>query len=149
MSFTPDELDGRTVRTSDGDKIGKVDTVFLDDATGKPEWVTVSTGLFGKNVSFIPLAAATTGSDGDLTVPFDKDMVKDSPNFPADQALSEADEGRLFDYYNIPYGGETVTATGGPTVRGGSKTAGRLSRDEGMGARGRDMTSPDLPPMRR
>ena len=51
-------LSGATVRTSQGDKIGKVAQVYLDDQTGQPEWVTVRTGLFGTKESFVPLAAA-------------------------------------------------------------------------------------------
>ena len=37
----PDLL-GRTVVDRGGSKIGTVHSVFLDDDTGRPEWVTVS-----------------------------------------------------------------------------------------------------------
>jgi PRC-barrel domain len=38
---------GLTATDADGDKIGQVGQVYLDEGTGKPEWVTVSTGMFG------------------------------------------------------------------------------------------------------
>ena len=38
----------------DGNKIGDTRHVFLDDATGEPEWVSVKTGLFGTSESFVP-----------------------------------------------------------------------------------------------
>ena len=35
---------GATIYTNDGDKIGSANQVYLDDATGDPQWVTVNTG---------------------------------------------------------------------------------------------------------
>ena len=40
---------------NDGDKLGKIGNVYLDDRTGEPAWVTVNTGLFGTKESFVPL----------------------------------------------------------------------------------------------
>ena len=48
--------EGRTVLDKDGDKIGKVDQVLVNDETGNPEWLGVTTGLFGKRQNFVPLA---------------------------------------------------------------------------------------------
>ncbi|EYR63145.1 photosystem reaction center subunit H [Actinotalea ferrariae CF5-4] len=93
---------GTTVRSSDGDKIGKVGQVYFDDVTGQPAWVTVATGLFGSNESFVPVDSADV-RDGELTVPFSKDKVKDAPNVAADQHLSEAEEAELYRYYGVEY----------------------------------------------
>ena len=41
------EVIGTTAYGSDGEKLGKVGQVFLDDHTGEPEFATVNTGLFG------------------------------------------------------------------------------------------------------
>ena len=38
---------GRTMVGSDGEKIGKIAEIYEDPQTGKPEWATVSSGLFG------------------------------------------------------------------------------------------------------
>jgi uncharacterized protein (TIGR02271 family) len=43
---------------SDGGKLGNVGEVYLDDETGRPEWATVNTGLFGTKETFVPLAQA-------------------------------------------------------------------------------------------
>ena len=58
-----DNLIGRTAVGSDGDKLGKVGQIYLDEATGEPAWVTVSTGLFGSRQSFAPLYDATVSED--------------------------------------------------------------------------------------
>ena len=60
---------GRTVVGSDGGKIGKVADIYLDEQTDQPEWLAVSTGLFGGRVSFIPLARAKA-EGGEVVVPF-------------------------------------------------------------------------------
>src|SRR4028118_2323038 len=49
---------GSTAVGPDG-KHGTVGEVYLDDETGRPEWATVRTGLFGTKEAFVPLADAT------------------------------------------------------------------------------------------
>ena len=71
-------LIGGTAYTTDGDKIGSIGQVYLDNDTGQPAWVTVKTGLFGSNESFVPLNQAEQTDDG-IRVPYDKDRVKDAP----------------------------------------------------------------------
>jgi uncharacterized protein (TIGR02271 family) len=103
MSFTtPADVEGRNVVTRDGDKIGKVDTVFLDVRTNRPEWAAVSTGMFGKHVSLLPLSAASVLDDGNLQVPFDKAMVKGAPHHDPSADLKTSDEAELFRYYGVP-----------------------------------------------
>jgi uncharacterized protein (TIGR02271 family) len=116
---------GRTILGSDGEKIGKLEEVYLDDLTGKPEWATVNTGLFGKKAHFVPLAGAR--SDGeDVRVTVSKDRVKDAPGIDPDGELSQEQEVELFEHYAIPYTGEgSVTAQGAPqdqALTGGEPT---------------------------
>jgi uncharacterized protein (TIGR02271 family) len=138
----PESLRGRTVVATDGGKIGKVDEVYLDDQTNAPEWVAVSTGLFGSHVSLIPLAAAEQRGD-DIVVPYSKDQVKDAPHQDVDQHLSPTEEEQLFQYYGVSYGGDTVTATGrtadtyGTTGTAGTAgTAGDVTTDTDAGFAG-------------
>jgi len=95
---------------SDGEKIGKVGQVYLDDQTGQPAWVTVNTGLFGMNESFVPLADANFTGDR-LTVPYDKSKVKDAPNVAADGHLSPEEEQQLYSYYGVAYDSGTTNYT--------------------------------------
>lgn len=46
------QLIGRTAVGSGGSKIGDVGQVYLDEQTGQPLWVTVTTGMFGTWQSF-------------------------------------------------------------------------------------------------
>ncbi|MDQ1582141.1 MAG: hypothetical protein QOF36_195 [Microbacteriaceae bacterium] len=87
---------------ANGSKIGKIGQVYLDEKTGKPEWLTVATGLFGTAESFVPLRDATVNGD-DVTVPYDKDVVKDAPRVDADESLEGEDEAKLYTYYSLDY----------------------------------------------
>ena len=50
------DVDRRDRLRPDGDKIGKVGQVYYDDDTDQPKWVTVNTGFFGTNESFVPVS---------------------------------------------------------------------------------------------
>jgi uncharacterized protein (TIGR02271 family) len=89
---------GRTLVDRDGDKIGKIQDIYLDRSSGEPEWVAVKTGLFGSNVSFVPIHDASPAGD-DLRVAYEKDQVKDAPNVDPDGELSPEEERRLYQHY--------------------------------------------------
>jgi uncharacterized protein (TIGR02271 family) len=114
---------GTDVYTTGGDKIGSAGQVYLDDASGAPEWVSVRTGLFGTKESFVPLHEAVLTGDR-LEVPYGKDQVKDAPSIDADGDLSPAEEDELYNYYGL------------------SSTGGRLSDSESRYATGRDTSGP-------
>ena len=109
------DLIGATAYSSDGDKIGKVGQLFLDDQTGRPEFVTVNTGLFGTSESFVPVDGARL--DGNrLTVPHSKDKVKDAPSVDVDNGHLDPDqEQRLYEYYGRSYAGDAAEHPAGRT----------------------------------
>ena len=89
---------GGEVRTVAGDKVGKIGQVYFDDDSGRPSWVTVKTGLFGTQESFVPLSAADL--DGvDVVVPYDKDTIKGAPRVDSDGSVTPQEENRLYSYY--------------------------------------------------
>jgi uncharacterized protein (TIGR02271 family) len=119
--------EGRTVLDRDGNRIGSIDAIYLDDRTGQPEWALVNTGLFGTKSSFVPLAQATqTGEE--VRVPYDKQLVKDAPRIDPDRHLSEAEERQLWRHYGLDYDRTTRRrATGRDTV--GRDTSGPTTDD--------------------
>jgi stress response protein YsnF len=126
------DIVGATAYGSDGEKIGKVGQLFLDDQTGQPEFVTINTGFFGSNESFVPVADAQL-SDGRLTVPYSKDRVKDAPNVEAESGhLDPAEEERLYTYYgraSVPASNAGDDATVGRDVSG-PETDSAMTRTE-------------------
>ncbi|MCC5783814.1 hypothetical protein CRM73_12790 [Kocuria sp. CCUG 69068] len=119
-----------TAYGSDGDKIGKVEQVFLDDNTEEVTFVTVNTGLFGTKESFVPADGAQ--QDGDrLVLPYTKDVVKDAPNVDADQHLSPAEEEEIYRYYKMNYSGtDDRDRTDRDRTAGTAGAAGLADRDD-------------------
>jgi uncharacterized protein (TIGR02271 family) len=107
---TAQSWQGRAMVDADGDKIGNVDAIYVDDQTGEPEWALVNTGLFGTKSSFVPLAHARDVGDS-VQVPYDKQMVKDAPRVDTDQHLSEAEEQELWRHYGLEYDSGYTTDT--------------------------------------
>ena len=103
MNQNYDQWIDRDVYDCDGERIGAVRDVFYDDASQRPEWVTVTTGLFGLKSSFVPIGGSTPTSDGALRVPFTKDQVKDAPRVDAGMAPSASDERELWEHYGYDY----------------------------------------------
>ncbi len=133
-----DSLVGGTAYTSDGDKLGKVGQIYLDDQSGDPEWATISTGMFGTKESFVPLAQAQA-SGNELRVPYDKDTIKNAPNVdPAGGHLSQQEEAELYRYYGLDYS-EAASDSGLPTGTGGT-TGTAVDRDRD--AVGHDTSGP-------
>ena len=101
---------GRTMVDGGGDRIGRIEGIYADDQSGEPEWALVNTGLFGTKSTFVPIVQASE-RNGDVQVPYDKQLVKDAPRIEADQHLSEAEEQQLWRHYGLDYGaGQAGTA---------------------------------------
>ena len=112
------EWEGRTLKDRNGDKIGKVDAIYVDDESDQPEWALVNTGLFGSKSSFVPLAGASPQGE-DVVVQVDAAQVKDAPKMSPDDKLSETEEAELFRHYGVDYAAErSVTGqdTSGPNT---------------------------------
>jgi uncharacterized protein (TIGR02271 family) len=118
---------GRELIGSDGEKIGTVQEIYEDTASGKPEWALVTSGLFGTRSHFVPIAAAQTAGE-QVQVNATKDQVKSAPSVEGEGELSEADEQRLFEHYGVPYTSEgSTTAQGAP--QGGAGSGGSVGHD--------------------
>jgi uncharacterized protein (TIGR02271 family) len=94
---------GANVLSGDGEKIGSIGQVFVDNEAGQPSWVTVRTGLFGMSESFVPLEGARLEGN-DIVVPYNKNQVKDAPRIDADRPLEPAEEDRLYQHYRMDSG---------------------------------------------
>ncbi len=123
----------------DGSKIGTIGQVYLDNATGQPEWATVKTGLFGSNESFVPLSQAEVSGDG-VRLPYDKDRVKGAPNIASDRELSETEEQELYTYYGL--GGTYETGTVDTGYETGTVETGTTTGLADTGTVGYDTSGP-------
>ncbi|MBX9427081.1 MULTISPECIES: DUF2382 domain-containing protein [Streptomyces] len=143
------------VHDAQGKKIGDAKHIYVDDVTGRPEWVTVKTGLFGTSESFVPIKDASMVDDH-LEVPYPKERIKDAPHVDVDGGghLSVTEERRLYEHYGIawddawqranqPGDGGWAHGAAGTAQRGGGDRARGLSDTSGLADRGTARTGDD------
>ncbi|WP_221358670.1 PRC-barrel domain-containing protein [Streptomyces beigongshangae] len=95
----PRNLIGRKAFDRNGTRIGTVDEVYLDDATGVPEWAAIRTGLFSRD-AFVPLRPSAYAG-GCLRIPFERDLIRDAPDFGVGRHLSPEQELQLRHHYAL------------------------------------------------
>jgi stress response protein YsnF len=92
---------GRTAYDADGDRLGTITGAYLDDATGRPSWITVERGgLFRTTRTFVPLEGVEV-VDGGVRVAVAADAVKGAPPVDDDRVLTRADEQELLRHYGL------------------------------------------------
>ncbi|MEU2720653.1 PRC-barrel domain-containing protein [Streptomyces smyrnaeus] len=105
--FEPDDIRewrGHDVVDEGGNKIGSLESVYVDTRTDQPSFATVTVGMPGRRrrLVFVPLAGATVGP-GYLKVRYPKNLVKDAPSIGTDDVLPAGDEPSVFAHYEIEY----------------------------------------------
>lgn len=92
---------GKDLLDRDGEKIGKLEDVYIDTETDADEFGTVKEGLIGRHLTFVPLRDVTLSPEFVRTT-VAKAQVKDAPNLAGDD-LSALDEESLYRHYGLDY----------------------------------------------
>jgi uncharacterized protein (TIGR02271 family) len=103
-------MEGQTAVDVNGAKLGKIGQIYVDDQTGQPLWVTITTGMFGTKQSFAPLHGSRS-EGGDLHLAVTKDMVTDAPGVEADGHIEDSENEALYTYYSGYLGGTAPDAS--------------------------------------
>ena len=94
---------GKQLVDREGNKIGKLEDVYVDVETNEPMFGTVKEGLLDRHLTFVPLAGLTIGPDN-LQVSVSKEQVKAAPNIESEgDQLSQTDESSLYHHYQLNY----------------------------------------------
>lgn len=130
-----------TAFDSQGEKLGDVKEIFVDDASGQPTFVEVNHGLFGMNSSLVPLRGHRfNGSNTDeLVLAFPKDRIKDAPGIDSDAGLSVEEQNEIYRHYGITDAKDEVryTTNDNRTAQGGhAGNEDHLAAGAGVGAAG-------------
>jgi hypothetical protein len=119
-------LMGAPVLGPEDEKIGTVGQVFVDPSSGRPNWMTVHTGLFGRSESFVPVDTAEWDHER-VHIEYSKDFIKDAPRIDTDGALSQSEEDELYRYYGMSHDEDgdrqSETGVGSDDASGGSPSA--------------------------
>jgi uncharacterized protein YrrD len=97
------EWRGTELVDRNGDKIGKLEDVYVDVETDEPIFGTVKEGLIGRHLTFVPLGGITIGPDN-LQLPVSSEQVRDAPDLAlTGDELSQRDESDLYHHYQLNY----------------------------------------------
>ena len=89
------------VYDNQGEKIGKVDDLFVDE-TDREEYIGVKMGIFGLKSTLIPMDIVRV-NEGERTIEVSesKDHVKDAPSFDDDEDITPDYEDRIRSHFGL------------------------------------------------
>ncbi len=97
------------VYDNQGEKIGKVDDLFVDE-TDREEYIGVKMGFFGLKSTLIPMDIVRVNEgDRSVEVSESKDRVKSAPSFDDDEDITPDYENRIRTYFGL----ESIGTSGG------------------------------------
>jgi uncharacterized protein (TIGR02271 family) len=97
-----DQYAGYEVYDRNGEKIGKVDDLFVDE-NDQPEYLGVKMGFLGlEGTSLIPWELTRVHGEGHrIEVSVDKAQVKEGPSFNDDRDITPEYEERVYSHYGL------------------------------------------------
>ena len=85
-----------------GHSVGRVEGVYVDDATGEPEWLLARMGRFGHHC-LVP-ARDAVAAGGRVWVPYSRDQIRKAPRIEPNRALERDREQALLEHYGVGTG---------------------------------------------
>jgi sporulation protein YlmC with PRC-barrel domain len=96
-----DKYEGYTVYDNRGEKIGKVDDLYIDEADSE-EYIGVKMGFLGRKSTLIPMDIVRVNEvDRAIEVSESKDHVKDAPSFDDDEDITPEYEDRIRSHFGL------------------------------------------------
>ncbi len=96
-----DQYAGYEVYDPNGEKIGKVDDLFVDE-NDQPEYLGVKMGFLGTKSTLIPWEIASADEEGHrIEVSVEKGKAKDGPAFDDDREITPEYENEVRSYYGL------------------------------------------------
>ena len=102
-TWTASDWLGKVIVDRDGERIGKLQDVYVDVETDEPQFGTVKEGFIGRHLTFVPLLGVEVGPD-ELRAAVLKEQVKSAPDLDLHgQEMSQADESALYHHFEMNY----------------------------------------------
>src|SRR3712207_2554308 len=96
-----DRFAGYEVYDQNGEKIGNVDDLFLEE-NDNPEYIGVKMGFLGTRSTLIPMDLVTVDDSARrLDVATDKETAKNGPTFDDDREITPDFENEIYSYYGL------------------------------------------------
>jgi uncharacterized protein (TIGR02271 family) len=96
-----DRFAGYEVYDQAGEKIGKVDDLFVDE-NDQPEYIGVKMGFLGTSSTLIPWDAVSRTDEGRrIEISVEKEKAKNGPTFDDDRDITPQFESEVYSYYGF------------------------------------------------
>lgn len=82
-----------------GAQVGKIEGSFVDDLTGRVEWLVARMGRFG-HYCLVPARDAVV-ANGRAWVPYTRDQIRRAPRVQPGKPLERESEQKMLDHYGI------------------------------------------------
>jgi uncharacterized protein YrrD len=97
------EWRGKMIVDRNGEKIGKLQDVYVDVETDEPQFGTVKEGFFDRHLTFVPLRGIQIGPN-ELQTTATKEQVRAAPDIEMQgEELSQSDESTLYHHFEQNY----------------------------------------------
>jgi PRC-barrel domain protein len=104
-----EKYEGYRVYDNRGERIGKVDDLFIDEAD-REEYIGVKMGFLGRKSTLIPMDIARVNeANRTIEVSESKDHVKDAPSFDDDEDITPEYEDRIRSHFGLESLGSSHT----------------------------------------
>jgi hypothetical protein len=101
--FDVADWQGKTLIDINGERIGKLQDVYVDFETDVPWFATVKEGFIDRHLTFVPLGGITVGPDS-VTVAVSREQVEEAPDIAQHGGeLSPEEESALYHHYGLNY----------------------------------------------
>ena len=103
VTWDIDEWHGRMLIDGSGARLGKLQDVYIDIESDKPQFATINAGTFHRRLTFVPLGGLKVEPDH-LHVSVSKAEIKSAPSISArGQELSKDQESVLYHHHGLNY----------------------------------------------
>ncbi|CAN5324549.1 hypothetical protein BH24ACT19_BH24ACT19_11320 [soil metagenome] len=129
-----EKYEGYTVYDNAGEKIGKVDELFVDE-TDREEYIGVEMGLFGlSGTTLVPMEISRVDEQGRrIEVAETKEHVKDAPTYSDDDQVDAGFEDRIRRHFGLGGGaGQGSYGRASGTSAGGAAAGATMGEDDTM-----------------
>ncbi|WP_026531878.1 PRC-barrel domain-containing protein [Arthrobacter sp. H41] len=107
ISAEDEDIRDRTVRDRDGEELGRIDDLLVDDEQNRVRLMEVASGGFlgmGETKSFIPIEAITRITDDEVHIDQTRDHVAGAPAYDPEIVDQQDSYGDIYGYYGYqPY----------------------------------------------
>src|SRR5215218_8685355 len=102
MSITidADTWIGCTLTDADRHKLGTIEAIYAEEATGEPLWMLIRSGRLSHRRSFVPLVD-TRPLDGVIVTPFHRRQIDGAPRIGSADDLGARQVHELYRHYGL------------------------------------------------